>query len=826
MNARHVKIDKHLERRHVLLIGTILVLLLVVPPTTASTTEIHLIKYAVDESILNETTVNYTWMEANLPVYGDGSTHYYHQGPTFDETDKWNPSEDVAVSIESRDYGAVQGTDLKDLCDLVGGMSPGNEMKIKASDGFNKRFNYTNVYEPQPRQGPLVLTWWRAGDGYVPDYYTGMRLIFFADNSTNPWGWHVFGNWDMHECLAPKYWHNYSGIWPSSSGLSLYHVDELAIYSTLDPAELRSIAVSPTDVTLYSRDTQPFTATAYDQYVNEMPNIAFTWTSSNETVGTIDENGLFDANATGTTTVTAANGTVNSTTTVTVLALPLAVWGPYITGTTTDSSIINWKNENATTGVVNYATETYYQEHGGYDRTITETESKQLHHVAITNLTPNTVYHYQLIIRNESTSDYTFRTFPTNESFTFIVYGDTREQTGLFTQMERHKLVADRIAGEKNISFVVHTGDFVCFGNDLEEWNRFFDASRAMLANTTLYPVLGNHEDNHPNYYDAFGVPEWYSFDCGNAHFTILDSNDWASPHMTEQTEWLQNDLNTSGAWKFVSFHHPPYSSSETHWGGWINFRDYWDDVFINNSVDAVFNGHVHAYERYEENGIQYVVLGCGGAPLYSLAEDKIPGYQNSLEHTLGYARFTLDAEKEVARMDVIKVADASEDNKNVTYIYPPYTIFETVVLYLTLPPQIFDTGIPDNPYPSISGTHKGKITIRLDQDINVSTMYTYPCPGTGGHTEYVRIENSSWNITANWTGYRGDWHNISFDNPFTLEAGETYNYTIITGSYPQIIHKRDYTTLDGSFINCTEFVDANAKGYNDWIPAIRLGSG
>ena len=816
-----VKNSKHPEWRGMLLLGTILVLLLAVPLTTAATTEVHLIKYAVDESILNETTVNYTWMEANLPVRGDGVTHYYHQGPTFDENDKWNPSEDM--NVESRDYGAVRGTEVKGLCDLVGGMSPGDEIKIKASDGFNKRFNYTNVYEPQPRQGPLVLTWWRAGDGYVPDYYTGMRLIFFADNSTNPWGWHVFGNWDMHECLAEKYWHNYSGIWPATSGLSVYHIDELAIYSTLDPAELRSIKVSPTDVTLNCGDTQQFTATAYDLYGNEMPNIDFTWDSSNETAGTVDDTGLFEAKAAGTTTVTAANGTMNGTAAVTIIPTPITLWGPYITGTTTDSTTINWKTENATTGAVNYATEEYYTAHGDYDHAVEDAENKQLHHLAITNLMPNTIYHYQLIIGNESTQDYSFRTFPVTSSFTFIVYGDTREQTPLFTQMERHKLVADCIAEEENILFVIHTGDFVCSGNDLDEWNRFFDAGRAMLANTTIYPVLGNHEDNHTNYYDAFCVPEWYSFDCGNAHFTILDSNDWASPHMTEQTEWLRNDIESDATWKFVSFHHPIYSSDERHWGGWKN--DAWENIFINNSVNAVFNGHVHVYERYEESGTQYVVLGCGGAPLYSLAEEKTPGYRNSFEHTLGYARIMIDADKGEARMDVIKVADVSEDNKNVTYIYPPDTIFETVVLYLTPPPQIFDTGTPDNPYPSISGIHRGMI--KPSQDINVSTMYTYPCPGTGGHAEYVRIENSSsWNITANWTGYQGDWHNISFDAPFTLKADETYNYTIITGSYPQIIHKRDYTTLYGSFINCTGFVDVNTKGYNDWIPAIRLVGG
>ena len=136
---------------------------------------------------------------------------------------------------------------------------------------------------------------------------------------------------------------------------------------------------------------------------------------------------------------------------------------------------------------------------------------------------------------------------------------------------------------------------------------------------------------------------------------------------------------------------------------------------------------------------------------------------------------------------------------------------------------KIFDTGASENPYPSIFGTHNG--TIIPYQDIkNVSKIYTYPCPGTGGHTEHIKIWNSSnWNVTTNWHGYTGDWHNISFNEPFTLHAGVTYNYTIRTGSYPQIIHNQTHTTLDGSFINCTEFTDANRKRYDNWIPAIKL---
>lgn len=105
-----------------------------------------------------------------------------------------------------------------------------------------------------------------------------------------------------------------------------------------------------------------------------------------------------------------------------------------------------------------------------------------------------------------------------------------------------------------------------------------------------------------------------------------------------------------------------------------------------------------------------------------------------------------------------------------------------------------------------------------------MNMMYTYPCPGTGGHTEYVRIGNSTWCITANWTWYQSDWHNLYFDESFTLKAGENYNYTLITGSYPQMIHTRVHTTLDGSAITCTDFTDINTKRYTDWIPAIRLG--
>jgi uncharacterized repeat protein (TIGR02543 family) len=216
-------------------------------PVTAdeATTSVLITKYAEDgTTVLAQTVVSWQWMAANLPVQGDGITHYYHQGPTFDPADPWNPEEDI--NVDSRDFGPCMGTDVKDLCELpeIGGAPEGSEIEIKSPDGFAKRFAYEDVYNPEPAQGKLVLTWYDTDYGFPPDYDTALRLVFFAQ-TTNAAGQHVFGNWDMHQTLAEKYWHYYtsgSESWPSSSGLSVKDVSEINIYSSpSSPASYRLV---------------------------------------------------------------------------------------------------------------------------------------------------------------------------------------------------------------------------------------------------------------------------------------------------------------------------------------------------------------------------------------------------------------------------------------------------------------------------------------------------------------------------------------------------------------------------------------------------------
>jgi|LGVF01.1.fsa_nt_gb hypothetical protein len=155
----------------------------------------------------------------------------------------------------------------------------------------------------------------------------------------------------------------------------------------------------------------------------------------------------------------------------------------------------------------------------------------------------------------------------------------------------------------------------------------------------------------------------------------------------------------------------------------------------------------------------------------------------------------------------------------------PNYTSIPTEVMNGSVEiarPSRFDTGASDNPNPSILGVHNG--TIKPNQTIVANRIYTYSCAGTGGHIEYARIWGNGVNVHANWGGYVGDWHNLSFDTNFTLEPDVEYNYTIHTGSYPQIIHVHsgEYKVTGGK-ISCTEFVDVNGKRYTGWIPAFRL---
>jgi DMSO/TMAO reductase YedYZ molybdopterin-dependent catalytic subunit len=224
----------------ILIVGLMSTYVIAQSAPTAGTESITVKKFDVDgTTILSQTTITYTQMEATLPVQGDGVTHYYFQGPTFDPDNLWDPNETVNL----KNKGAIKGTDVKDLVELVGGAQAGDLIQLKASDGYSESFPFANVYNPDPGQGKMVVAWYTkdAGDGtplypdgaYVPEFGDGMQLIFLAE-TTNASGQHVFGHEDMRTYLPAANWHYFwDGAiqYPSANGLSLKWISEVNIFT-------------------------------------------------------------------------------------------------------------------------------------------------------------------------------------------------------------------------------------------------------------------------------------------------------------------------------------------------------------------------------------------------------------------------------------------------------------------------------------------------------------------------------------------------------------------------------------------------------------------
>jgi len=288
--------------------------------------------------------------------------------------------------------------------------------------------------------------------------------------------------------------------------------------------------------------------------------------------------------------------------------------GPYLQSVTPNTIIVVWETDLPSHGEVAYGkTE-------ACGSRVADLVVATRHAVTLTGLAPYTIYHYHVESDGVPLSeDATFRTAtgPDQTGFTFVAFGDTR------TQHQFHQAVVERIIAQEP-DFVLHTGDLVAHGHSAHEWETFFEIERELMARAPLFPALGNHEENHPLYFDAFYLPgneHWYAFDYGNARFICLQVDGFADfGPQSEQYAWLEETLaaNTQ-PWLFVTFHIPPYSSVQD--GLEDDVRQALPPLFERYGVDVVFNGHKHNYERNEVNGVTYVVTGGGGAPLYAMQE-------------------------------------------------------------------------------------------------------------------------------------------------------------------------------------------------------------
>ncbi len=106
---------------------------------------------------------------------------------------------------------------------------------------------------------------------------------------------------------------SYMESWWGNAG---FYIDNIWVIN--DDEVLSVVNVTPAETEVSVGENTAFSAEAYTQYGGRLPETTFTWSSSNEAVGTVNETGYFTALATGTTTVTAAAEGVNGTALATV----------------------------------------------------------------------------------------------------------------------------------------------------------------------------------------------------------------------------------------------------------------------------------------------------------------------------------------------------------------------------------------------------------------------------------------------------------------------------------------------------------------------------
>ena len=181
--------------------------------------------------------------------------------------------------------------------------------------------------------------------------------------------------------------------------------------------------------------------------------------------------------------------------------------------------------------------------------------------------------------------------------------------------------VALRMAAALAPKFVVHNGDMVQeYPDNVEQFYKSMDESLEQMRACGIAPyyVAGNHDigdkpdptapSSHVSrevldwYHRRFGK-SWYSFDQGDCHFVVLNSQIMNStlPDAAEQEAWVEKDLAEHAKKRlFVLLHMPPYLFDETessmgHYDNLANPARTWLlDLVRVYKVEQLFAGHVH----------------------------------------------------------------------------------------------------------------------------------------------------------------------------------------------------------------------------------------
>jgi hypothetical protein len=302
---------------------------------------------------------------------------------------------------------------------------------------------------------------------------------------------------------------------------------------------------------------------------------------------------------------------------------------PYLQRTTPTSTILRWRSPLPTQSMVLYG-ESFEDLPGSGEGVLVPTLTTE-HVVEITGLEPGTRYYYavgspEAILAGNDPEHY-FETHPEPgpaKPTRIWVLGDSG-----FTG-ENQQAVRDSYytyTGDDHTDLWLHVGDLSqSQGTDAQYQQEFFEVYEQLMAQTAIWPTMGNHDAVHADsadqsgpYYQNFSLPSggevgglpsgteaYYSFDFANLHFVVLNSQDVNRSPFGEMLTWLELDLSsTDKDWIVAYWHHPPYSKGSHDSddpgdsnGRLFDMREQVLPILDAYGVDLVLSGHSHSYER------------------------------------------------------------------------------------------------------------------------------------------------------------------------------------------------------------------------------------
>jgi hypothetical protein len=220
-----------------------------------------------------------------------------------------------------------------------------------------------------------------------------------------------------------------------------------------------------------------------------------------------------------------------------------------------------------------------------------------------------------------------------------VGYGDMRftdPKVKMGTNPRVRKWLAQRV-GEENPEVLMLTGDMPYVGASDTDWQVFRDETALWRKNQVLQlPTIGNHEvrggqkgiANYLQNFPGLKGHRYYSVLMGSVEVISLDMTSPSGGTSTQAT-WFAAQLDhlpKQVEFLFILYHTPWVVDAQSKLFTNLPSKEASTlrhlleiHLYKMHAKVIVFNGHIHNYERFERNGVEYVTSGGGGAEPYPL---------------------------------------------------------------------------------------------------------------------------------------------------------------------------------------------------------------